>query len=92
MQVEKFPIVILYCFVLGGGPKLLMLICPYLGGGTYVASKTTTSKVHPAFHLFICYVESFQLACALSTMKPLKLGFVKPSMNITWFSSIHMTH
>jgi hypothetical protein len=92
MQVGKFPIIISYCFVLGGGSKLVMLICPYPGGGTYVASKTTTSKVHPTSHLFVCCVESFQLPYALSTMKPLKLGFIKPKMNITSFSFFHMTH
>jgi hypothetical protein len=57
-----------------------------------MAGKTPTSKVCPTSHLFVYCIERFQLACALSTMKPLKLWFARPNMNITWFSFVHMIH
>ncbi len=35
---------------------------------------------------------TFQLACALSAINPLKLGFARPNFNITFFHFVHMTH
>jgi hypothetical protein len=61
VQLGKFPVITSYYFVLGGESELVMLICPYLSGGTLVGGKTSTSKIHPRSHLFVCCVESLSV-------------------------------